>query len=91
PFVFLNDRGNQLSRQGVWKIIKKLVLLAGINKDVSPHTLRHSFATHILENGADLRIVQELLGHADISTTQIYTHISKKRLSEVYDNFHPRA
>ncbi|WP_220739876.1 site-specific tyrosine recombinase XerD [Leuconostoc miyukkimchii] len=90
-FVFLNDRGDQLSRQGVWKIIKKLVLAAGINKDVSPHTLRHSFATHILENGADLRIVQELLGHADISTTQIYTHISKKRLSEVYDNFHPRA
>lgn len=91
PFVFLNDRGTQLSRQGVWKIIKKLVLAAGIDKDVSPHTLRHSFATHILENGADLRIVQELLGHADISTTQIYTHISKKRLSEVYDAFHPRA
>lgn len=91
PFVFLNDRGTQLSRQGVWKIIKNLVSAAGIDKDVSPHTLRHSFATHILENGADLRIVQELLGHADISTTQIYTHISKKRLSEVYDAFHPRA
>lgn len=91
PYVFLNDRGNQISRQGIWKIIKKLVTTAGITKDVSPHTLRHSFATHILENGADLRIVQELLGHADIATTQIYTHISKKRLSEVYDEYHPRA
>lgn len=89
--IFLNDHGHQLTRQGVWKLIKGWVKAAGITKDVSPHTLRHSFATHILENGADLRIVQELLGHADISTTQIYTHISNKRLTEVYGKSHPRA
>lgn len=89
--IFLNDHGRQLTRQGIWKLIKQWVAAAGITKDVSPHTLRHSFATHILENGADLRIVQELLGHADISTTQIYTHISNKRLTEVYQKNHPRA
>jgi len=89
--VFLNQRGGRLSRQGAWLVIKKYGERAGITDHLSPHVLRHSCATHLLDHGADLRIVQEMLGHASISTTQVYTKVSQERLWEVYRMAHPRA
>lgn len=88
--LFLNASGRPLSRMGAWKILRKYVTQAGIETPVSPHTLRHSFATHLLEGGADLRAVQEMLGHADIATTQIYTHVDREYLRSVHRQFHPR-
>jgi integrase/recombinase XerD len=88
--VFLNARGEPLSRVGAWGIVKRAAERAGITKTVTPHTLRHSFATHLLEGGADLRAVQEMLGHADLSTTQIYTHVDREYLRSVHKQFHPR-
>lgn len=90
PYLFVSRNGRRLNRERIWAIIREAALNAGIDKDIHPHTLRHSFATHLLENGADLRAIQEMLGHSDISTTELYTHVNKNRLLTIHRQFHPR-
>ena len=90
-FIFSKTDGRPMTREALWKIVKKSSRIAGIEKDIGPHTLRHTFATHMLENGSDLRVIQELLGHANIDTTQIYTHINRRNLKDIHRRYHPRG
>ena len=91
PYLFLNHRGGGLSRMGLWIIVRRHAVTAGVEHVLTPHVLRHSFASHLLERGADLRSLQVMLGHADISTTEIYAHVTRERLRQLYDRHHPRA